>query len=329
MSRYPCEDKQIIPVFCMFYIMMVYEHYKRFGDEKLVSDNIFCIEKVLEKFNRDIGEDGLIKQSKYWNFVDWADGWYAGIPPVGENGSDGICSLMYAYCLNITAYLCKVIGINGEPYRERAKKILECVEKTCYCEKKEQYANSPNKEHFCQHTQVWAVLAGLATGDKAKRIMEKSFEHKAKSTFAFDHLLLRALDMAGLYDKRADILKPYYELVENNCTTIPETPFASTRSECHAWGAIVLYEFTVKDLGVTWENTKYAKEIRINPYINARKAAKGKVCTAFGDVFVKWKKDRKFTLELNMPENVKKLITMPDGSICETTDSYILKECEI
>lgn len=329
MARYPCVLKQIIPGFSLFYIMMVYEHYKRFGDEQLVQDNIFCIEKLLEAFKRDTGEDGLVRRSKYWNFVDWADGWFIGIPPVGENGAEGIYSLMYAYCLNISAYLCKVIGLDGSRYKQQADKILECVEKSCYSREEKLYANSQNKEHYSQHMQVWAVLTGLAKGEKAKEILEKSFTLKAKSTFAFDHFLLRALDMADMYEKRKDILKPYYGLLEKNCTTIPETPFSSTRSECHAWGSIVLYEFTAHDLGVTWEKNKYYEEIRIKPYVEARKEAKGKVCTAFGDVFVEWKKGNKFTLELYMPENVKKVITLPDGTVKETTESYILCECSL
>lgn len=329
MSRYPSVSKQIIPGFCLFYIMMVYEHYKRFGDEKLVKENIFCIEKILEAFNNDIDENGLVHSSKYWDFVDWASGWIHGIAPVGANGSNGIYTLMYAYVLKQAQYLCNVVGRNGDMYLERADKLLSVVEKLCYCEEKEQYANSQNKEHFSQHMQVWAVLSGLATGDKAKAILEKSFEHQAKSTFAFDHLLLRALELADMYDKRADILQPYYDLIEKHCTTIPETPFAHTRSECHAWGSIVLYEFTAKDLGVTWENNSNCREIRINPYINARKEAKGKVCTSFGDVFVEWKKADKFSLELYTPENVKKVITLPDGNVTETTESYINLECNL
>jgi len=331
MSRYPCESKQIIPGFCLFYIMMVYEHYKRFGDKQLVKENIFCIEKILEAFNNNLDENGLVCSSKYWDFVDWARGWepYHGMAPVGTNGSNAIYTLMYAYALKQSAYLCDVVERNGGFYIERAEKLLKAVEQNCYCEDKEQYANSQNREHFSQHMQVWAVLSGLATGEKAKRILEKSFEHQAKSTFAFDYLLLRALEMTDMYDMRADVLKPYYGLIENHCTTIPETPFAYNRSECHAWGSIALYEFTAKDLGVTWEKNKDAEEIRIKPYIKARKEAKGKVCTAFGDVFVEWKKSDKFFIELYMPENVKKVITLPDGTVTETTEGYMSLECDI
>ncbi len=331
MSRYPCESKQIIPGFSLFYIMMVYEHYKRFGDEKLVKENIFCIEKILEAFYNNLDKNGLVCSSKYWDFVDWASGWepFDGMAPVGTNGSNGIYTLMYAYALKQTAYLCDVVGKNGDMYIERAVKVLDAVESYCYCEEKNQYANSQNKEHFSQHMQVWAVLSGLAKGEKAKKILKKSFEHQAKSTFAFDHLLLRALEMTEMYDLRADILKPYYGLVEKHCTTIPETPFTHTRSECHAWGSIVLYEFTAMDLGVTWEKNKNAEVIRIKPYINARKEAKGKVCTAFGDVFVEWKKSDKFFIELYMPESVNKIITLPDGTVTETTESYLTLECSI
>ncbi len=326
-SRYPCTITQIIPGFSLFYVLMVYEYYIRYGDKELVRDNINAIRDVLEAFEKVRGEHGLVSKSRYWNFVDWAKNWFIGIPKTEKDEPVAIYSLMYAYTLRKTAYLCDVMGYDGEIYLKRADEIVKIVNEACFSEEKGLYTNGPRKENFCQHMQVWAILTECVEEEKAKNILEKSFALEAKSTFAFDYFLLRALEKVGLYDKRADILKPYYGLIENNCTTIPETPFSDTRSECHAWGAIVLYEFTAKDLGVTWEKNKDTQVIRINPYINARNEAKGKVCTAFGDVFIEWKNAGKFSIELYMPENVKKVITLPNGDVMETTDSYALYEC--
>ena len=326
-SRYPSIQHQIIPGFALFYIMMVYEHYIRFGDEKLVKENIFCIEKLLEVFEKNIDETGLVKKLDYWNFVDWSAGWYGGIPVVGENQPQAIYSLMFAYVLRQCAYLEKVLNRSYSAYEKRADDIVEKVKSTCFNEEEGIFANSPAKAHFSQQMQVWAVLTDCVNDEQGREILEKSFSLKEKSTIGFDHILMRALDKVGMYEeKREQILDPYRKLLDFNCTTIPETPFVSTRSECHAWGSHVLYEFTVYDLGVSWENNKYASEIRIKPYIKMRNKAKGKVCTAFGDVFVEWSKGDKFKLELYMPENVKKIITLPSGKVIETTDNYMLIE---
>ena len=49
-SRTPGTSKQFIPSFSLFYIMMVLEHFKRFGDNKLLSDNMPVILQVINWF---------------------------------------------------------------------------------------------------------------------------------------------------------------------------------------------------------------------------------------------------------------------------------------
>ncbi|MDP4119125.1 MAG: hypothetical protein Q8873_08045 [Bacillota bacterium] len=326
-SRYPSIIPQIIPGFSLFYVFMVKEHYIRYGDINLVKENLRSIQRVLDVFENN--RDGLVQQSNYWNFVDWADGWERGVPDVEKDEPIAIYSLMYAYALKQTAYLLEVLDMDGDVYNIRAQEIIDEVNKTCYDAEKELYANGPNKKTFSQHMQVWAVLTDCADKIRGKEILKKSFTLKVHSTFAFDYFLLRGLEKVEMYERRADILAPYYELINKHCTTIPETPFENTRSECHAWGAVVLYEFTARDLGVTWENNRYGSKIYIKPYTGSRKEAKGKVCTPFGDVFVEWKNNGKFMIELYTPEDVVKVITLPDGNITETKEGYILCECEM
>ena len=74
-------------------------------------------------------------------------------------------------------------------------------------------------------------------------------------------------------------------LVGLGCTTVPETP-TDARSECHAWGAVCLYEFTAMDLGVR----KIGGEIVVRPYTEERDRASGTVYIGGRAVFVSWEK---------------------------------------
>ena len=107
------------------------------------------------------------------------------------------------------------------------------------------------------------------------------------------------------------IINSLRELVTLGCTTTPEWLGEDVRSECHAWSAVVLYEFTAKVLGVTYhDNTIYIK-----PYVNKRRFAKGKVATPAGMVSLEWKiKDGEFTIEITLPAGKTAQLIIPDGS---------------
>ena len=290
-SRAPSVRHQFIPCFSLYYIMMVSEHFERFGDESLLEENLPHIIQVLNWYKKHSDKNGLVKRSEYWHFIDWAEDYMPdrGVPPYGEDTTLGIESLMLSYVL-------KRFGNNlkGTDYSaladmliQRAEKINMAANEEYYSEKDGAYSSCGNKKIFGQHMQIWAVLSECATGERAKNIMKRSFDFKgSQATFAYMYFLFRALEKTGLYKMRKYALDELRRLTRLNCTTIPETPVDS-RSECHAWGAVVLYEFTAMDLGVK----QCGNKITINPYTDERESAKGTVMTALGEVYVEWKKE--------------------------------------
>ena len=110
--------------------------------------------------------------------------------------------------------------------------------------------------------------------------MENALTLDAKCTFAYAYFWFRALESVGLYDHSDTMMDRLRALPALGCTTIPETPDAP-RSDCHAWGAIAIYEFAAVILGVhTVDAAK--KRIRIAPRIDGRHHAYGTVYTGIG-----------------------------------------------
>ncbi|MCR4693103.1 MAG: hypothetical protein K5664_04390 [Firmicutes bacterium] len=168
--------------------------------------------------------------------------------------------------------------------------------------------------HFSQHPQIWAVLCDMETGDSAREILKKSMELKCKATLAYTFFLFRSFEKTDMYYMVNECMVDFRNLIELGCTTTPERMGEDVRSECHAWSAVAIYEFTAKVLGVTFENGG----IYIKPYIKDRSRAKGEVATPCGMVFCEWKKENdKFTISIKLPENRKTILTMPDGSVFE------------
>ena len=124
------------------------------------------------------------------------------------------------------------------------------------------------------------------------------------------------------------MMDSYRGLLKLNCTTIPETP-TNSRSDCHAWGAIAIYEFSATVLGVRTENVG-EKSVAIKPYIKGRRYARGTVSTIAGDVTVDWKKNKdEFVLTVSSDSGVKKVITMPNGDVYETTKKKVTYKCAL
>lgn len=337
-SRTPSTPDQHIPSFQLYFIFMVYAHYIRFGDTALVRKHLRAIDGVVEWFRHLITEDGVVGQSKYWNFIDWSKPWVydqvrgceGGVPLGVYEGVIGIYNPMLAYFLKCGAKLNTVCGRRdvAKEYLDLAKTLMENTNKYFWDEKRGMYADDTDHKYFSQHMQTWCVLSGTAKPRRARQIMKNSLNIDAKSTFAFAYFYFRALETVGMYDCTEEMMDSYRALLKLNCTTIPETPTES-RSECHAWGALSIYEFSATILGVrTYDVAE--KSVSIKPYIKGRDSARGTVSSIGGDIFVSWKKaDGVFTIHIKSADNVRKIVQLPNGEMYETTSADTTLSCAI
>ena len=336
-SRTPSVGDQHIPTFQFYFIFMVYAHYIRFGDKALVRQHLRAMDGVIEWFRRHLTEQGLVGQSKYWNFVDWAKPWSyvenkndGGVPVDLDGGEIGIYNPMMAYFLQCAAKLNAVCGRTdvAREYLEIADMLSENVNKYFWNEEKGLYADDLVHSRFSQHMQTWCVLSGTAKKKRARAIMENSLNLAAKSTYAFAYFYFRALESVGMYDKTEEMMDSYRGLLKLNCTTIPETPTES-RSDCHAWGALAIYEFSATVLGVRTYDVD-EKSISIKPYVEGRDSARGTVSSIAGNVFVSWAKNNgEFTIHVKSADNVRKVIYLPNGDAYETDKNEITLCCSI
>ena len=93
-------------------------------------------------------------------------------------------------------------------------------------------------------------------------------------------------------------------MLRNHCTTSVESE-AYARSECHAWGALALYELPGTILGVRPAAPGY-KKIEICPVPGYLNSAEGTVKTPAGDVYVKWDTaDGELNLDYHVPDFMK------------------------
>lgn len=248
-ARFPSRINQIIPAFALYFVLMLEDYVNQTDDTDFISPFIPIAECIVETFLSKRCESGLLAPQGYWDFFDWTREWadHCATPTAAVNGESALQNLFFVYAVQS---LCRLLpkfdrGDLAKRYERECEKLLKLVEERCFIPEKGLYQEGPKTEEYSQHTQIFAVLAGLAQGEKARSIMEKVLSDKSlvQCSFMQEYYLFRALEKAGMYDRTEALWQAWQDFIDLHCTTFPETPF-EPRSDCHAWSALPLLEFT-------------------------------------------------------------------------------------
>lgn len=287
-GKYPSAYTQIISTFSLHYIYMLWEYFWQTGELREIRKYFPDMDRILDYYDRKIGEDGLVGRLGYWEFVDWQDAWTetGGIPAALLHGPSAIINLMYAYALMCAAKLNETAGRTGiaKEYRKRRADILKQIQVQCWDEEREMYREGPSFVQYTCHAQAWAVLNCLPDEETAKSILRHAAEEKdvLKCSFSTAYEWFRACEQAGVYEYTKPDLKRWIELPALGCTCCPETP-GNTRSDCHAWSALPMYELICGMAGIRAGAAGW-KSVRINPHLEELADLEGQVTTPKGNV---------------------------------------------
>lgn len=317
-SRYPSKSPQVIPVFALHWVFMLQDMYVETGDIGLLAYYRPTMDSILAWFRRKIGPVGLVEHLGYWDFADWTDAWadIHGRPRASLNGPSTIQNLVYCLALETAEAICESMGdaSRAADYSSERAALLNRVNALCWAADRGMYREGPDVEEYSQHAQVWAVLNGLVNGDAAKAVMERTLTDPSlvPCSFAMQYYLFRALEKAGLYERTADLWRLWTDLLAMDLTTIPEVPGKHARSDCHAWGALLLHELPRKFLGVHPLAPGYAS-IGIQPMGLYLKRCSGSVPTPKGAVEVSWAHaNGRFIIKGFTPAPA--MVTLPTGA---------------
>jgi hypothetical protein len=225
---------------------------------------------------------------------------------------------MYVYGLLLMGRILDLLGFNDlrAYYLDEARGIQKLVRERCWDEQRGLFTEGPDfREEYTQHAQMWAVLTGTVSGKEAAALMERVLGSKdlITCTFPLQFYFFRALEEAGLYEKTESQWEDWKRLLPLNLSTVPESPYDSSRSDCHAWSALLLYEYPAKILGVYPLEPGW-KTIGIKPRGLYLGKASGDVWTPAGMVHVSWEcAGGKFSVSGSIPPGAKGKLTLPSG----------------
>lgn len=288
-GKAPTAYLQIISTFSLHYIFILWEYYEQTADAALLRQYRSDLDRILDYYDSRLDKEyGLVGWLGYWPFVDWQKEWnrQAGVPVAEGEGPSAVISLMYGYALLAAA---KIMEATGRPavareYRCRQEKIRDAVEKYCWNGEEGLYKDGPLVSGYSMHAQNWAVLNGCKKGEEAASLMERAVSREGivPISFSTSYEFFRACELCGRYDLTWPYLKQWIDLLALGCRTCPETPYDS-RSDCHAWSALPMYELVRGIAGIRAGGPGWEKA-RIAPRMDFLQDLSGSVITPRGQI---------------------------------------------
>lgn len=319
-ARYPCAKFQIIPEFCLFFLEMLLDDYIQTGDKDFAISYLPVAFGIVRAFEEKISEEtGMFTTMGWWEFADWTEEWNPlnGVPAAAFREESALHNLHFAYALKCFASLLKELDM-ADPSAEMdrlAGRVATAVHHACYDRARQMYREGRTTQQYSQHTQIWAVLCGIAEGDIARNALDHALRDSdvVRCSFCMQFYLFRALEKADMYERTIPLWADWRHLIEQDLTTIPESP-GQPRSDCHAWGATPLYEFPAVWLGVNPGKPGW-KTIQICPRTDLVRNLSGTCWTPKGPVFVSWirKSVSSIHLWIQSPPDAETSVCMPDG----------------
>jgi len=274
-SRYPSLLQQFIPNFSLSYIDMLHDYWMYRRDQTILRELVPRTRPILQWFFERQLEDGFLEKLPYWNAIDAPRG-IRGFPRTDSKGRSALVTLLFVDALQNAAELEDAFGDKSlsSRYRTIAAKAAKAVYDTCWDQRQGLLADSPDRDSYSQHTNIYGILTDAIPLKDQLDVMKKIVGFKqgdklgtsavAMVSYHYQFYLSRAIDKVDAGQAYLGTLEPWRKMLDAGLTTTPE--YADpTRSDTHAWSAHPIYDLLTIVAGIRPAAPGFAG-IRISPH---------------------------------------------------------------
>lgn len=308
MSRYPSGFPQYIPPYALFWISMLHDYHMHRNDDAFIQQFIPGMTRVLQWYESYVDDNNLLKGMPWWNYVDAIPEFDRGTPPGAQDGHSTLITLQYLYTLQQAIELYRYFDLPkfAEHYQVIADRIQPAVQESSYDTSRQLYADTPEKDRFSQHTNIFAVLTNTAAEADWKPLMERVVADTsiAHCYIYFRFYLHRAVQQAGMGDYFVEHQDIWKDMLAEGLTTFAEHD-EDTRSDCHAWSASPLYEYLATVCGIT-PTAPHFSAVSIAPNLGSLTEIEGEMPHPQGTIHVNFVRqgDDGIQAEIELPSGV-------------------------
>ncbi len=308
--------------YALWWIVAVQDVVLFGADKQFVRTMLPHIERLLNFFRTYVNEDGLIENIPGWVFIDWAH--------LKREGCVAPLNGIYCMALHCAENLSLLAGDDNlaASCQQAIRRIEKNFHRVFWSEEHRLYRDcvtedGPWEATFSQHTQVIAVLSGLAFTD-TRTLMERTLSDArlVQTSPFFSFYLLEALGQVGLGTEAVAFIRErwgamiragattFWEEWQENGTYRDGAWAARPRSLCHAWSAAPTAWIGRYLLGIRSEPGQ--NNILFAPSVCGLSTASGAVPTKYGVVDVSWHvSGGQFYAELTLPDLEMKITFRP------------------
>ncbi|MBQ7761834.1 MAG: family 78 glycoside hydrolase catalytic domain [Clostridia bacterium] len=243
---FPCGIDLVIPSFCLYYVIAVWEYLSHTGDKSLIYEVIDKLKEIIKVFLNNKKGDlvSILEGNDYWNFYDWSKGADGGCSY--EDQIDPLINLIFILALRAYDNICKYCSLENEFYFD---------EKEFLAKAKERFFNESlglweMNGIASELVNSLAILSGASQSKEAKEICKKLSENQLESCslsmkcFKYDALL--KIDPQYKDTILEEIRKTYTPMLKTGTaweTAKGYEDFDGAGSLCHGWSAIPVYYY--------------------------------------------------------------------------------------
>jgi hypothetical protein len=341
--------------YALYYPSAVLRRYRFFRKEGFLEAQYPTIVRLLEWFDRQSDNDGLLYNLPHSVFLDWAD-----MEPHGANLE---VNSLYFQALTDSAAIAERLGRQGdaERWRQHAEKIRAAIQRQHWDEANGWFRDSViegrQARQVTELSNALTVLFGIASQSQAARVVEhlaawsklpaipepdvetsRRFATKLEDAtkisrttpLYFWHVIDAMVQAGGEADAWAYLSAQYRRLFEK-----PSPQFLSetwprnaqsvsvhASASIHGGGAGVALLLSIHVLGVEPLEPGFAR-CRIEPRGGNLTWARGVFPSARGDIGVDWKRDGgRFHLDVTLPPDLEcELVVPAPGGLASVTDN--------
>jgi len=252
-ERYPSREPQHSVTFSLIWALILRDYAWWRNDPAFVAARMVGLRSMLEHVAPYRNADGLLEALPGWSFVDWVVEWEMGCAPDGRDGVSALNNLLYVLALQAAAELETLVGepLLARRHTQQARAVSRAIVAQCWDQRRGLVANEPARATFSEHAQALALLGGVVTGARARRVLDGLLTapdlHRASTYFSF--YVFEALRTLGRGDLLLPQLARWKAMVAHDCKTPLET-YEPSRSDCHAWSSQPLFHLYATTAGI-------------------------------------------------------------------------------
>ncbi len=327
----PQAGKTLLPDYCAYYVISVWDYYWLSADGFLVETLEPAVNAQMDWFQQQLDDDGLITnrgKDHWWTFIDWAE-W------LDKREQVTALNCVYHGALQAAGKIAGLLGDRrrAERYHTEAERLKRRINELLWSDEAGAYVDCRTQEGpsevISQQTNALAIVFGVADADRWDRIWDLVLDSDRVppcTTPYMNYYICQALFDSGRPRAACDLIQEYWgEMARRGTNTFWETfdprdrehqfP-AAGRSWCHGWSAGPCHHILSEICGIKPLAPGFAR-VAIRPQLCDMGTFDATAVTVRGLISVEWNIDayEDTVFDIAVPRDTPAEIELPEGSV--------------